>query len=180
MGGSLDNWLLISLAACCAISAYFTIISTTRISSLLSASIFSALSAINYVALKAPDVAITEVAVGSALSTVLFFLSLTRLNQSSIKIHRNNFGRFFFRIVSIATSWIILVSIFTKTSAFGVNTANQHQGISEYYITNTLSDFHIPNIVTAILGGYRGFDTLFETTVIAVAALGVTYILKRE
>jgi len=41
-----------------------------------------------------------------------------------------------------------------------------------YYETNT------PNMVTAVLADYRGFDTLGETVVIFTAALGVILILR--
>ncbi|MCJ7601986.1 MAG: Na(+)/H(+) antiporter subunit B [Desulfobulbaceae bacterium] len=50
--------------------------------------------------------------------------------------------------------------------------------LSPYYIEKTIEDTSVPNIVTAVLADYRGFDTMFETTVIFSAGL-VCFILLR-
>jgi len=38
--------------------------------------------------------------------------------------------------------------------------------LSPYYILHAEDQTHSPNIVTAVLADYRGFDTLFETCVL--------------
>ena len=45
------------------------------------------------------------------------------------------------------------------------------------FIQGTAEYFHIPNIVTAVLGSYRGYDTFGETTVIFAASVGVLLLL---
>ena len=45
--------------------------------------------------------------------------------------------------------------------------ANTH--VSPYYIEQTIEDTSVPNIVTAVLADYRGYDTMFETIVIFTA-----------
>ena len=55
--------------------------------------------------------------------------------------------------------------------------ANAH--VSPHYIQNAVRDTHTPNIVTAVLGDYRGYDTMFETVVIFCAGMAVTAILRR-
>ena len=47
------------------------------------------------------------------------------------------------------------------------------------YIQRTPTDIDVPNIVTAVLASYRGFDTLGEVTVIFTAGIGVMLLLKR-
>lgn len=47
--------------------------------------------------------------------------------------------------------------------------ANTH--VSPAYLTGSIKDTHTPNVVTAILADYRGYDTLGETTVIFTAGL---------
>ncbi len=47
--------------------------------------------------------------------------------------------------------------------------ANLH--VSPDYIERALQETNTPNIVTAILADYRGYDTLGETTVIFTAGL---------
>lgn len=51
--------------------------------------------------------------------------------------------------------------------------------ISQFYITQTEELTGVPNLVTAVLADYRGFDTLFETVVIFSAGIAVLAILGR-
>lgn len=53
--------------------------------------------------------------------------------------------------------------------------ANIH--VSPYYIENALRDTRTPNLVTAVLADYRGYDTLGETVVIFAAGLCCALIL---
>ena len=54
---------------------------------------------------------------------------------------------------------------------------NRH--VSPYYIENTIKETHVPNIVTAVVADYRGYDTMFETVVIYCAGLVVVSVLRR-
>jgi len=51
--------------------------------------------------------------------------------------------------------------------------------VSDYYITHTMSDTAVPNIVTSVLADYRGYDTMFETVVIFCAGITVLTLLRR-
>lgn len=48
------------------------------------------------------------------------------------------------------------------------------------YIEGAAEQTHTPNIVTAVLADYRGYDTLGETVVILTAGLAVILILPRR
>jgi len=50
--------------------------------------------------------------------------------------------------------------------------------ISPYYIQNSIRDTAVPNVVTAILADYRGFDTMFETVVIFSAGIACFMLLR--
>ncbi len=50
--------------------------------------------------------------------------------------------------------------------------------VSQYYLTDTGKDTHVPNVVTAVLADYRGYDTMFETVVIFAAGMAVFAILR--
>jgi multisubunit Na+/H+ antiporter MnhB subunit len=52
--------------------------------------------------------------------------------------------------------------------------------VSPVYIEQAVKETHVPNIVTAILGDYRGYDTMFETVVIYCAGLAVISVLRRS
>ena len=50
--------------------------------------------------------------------------------------------------------------------------------LSPYFIQHTMEDTAVPNIVTSVLADYRGFDTMFETTVILTAGLACFLLLR--
>jgi multicomponent Na+:H+ antiporter subunit B len=50
---------------------------------------------------------------------------------------------------------------------------------SNYLDVNNVEEVGSGNIVTAIVVGYRGFDTLGEVTVLFISALGVAFLLNR-
>lgn len=50
--------------------------------------------------------------------------------------------------------------------------------VSRHYITKTYEETSVPNIVTAVLADYRGYDTLFETVVIFTAGIAIIAILR--
>lgn len=52
--------------------------------------------------------------------------------------------------------------------------------VSDYYIENSHHDTAAHNIVSGTLADYRGFDTMFETSVMFVSGLVVTLILIKE
>lgn len=52
--------------------------------------------------------------------------------------------------------------------------------LSPHYLENAVKETHVPNIVTAVLGDYRGYDTMFETVVIYCAGMAVVSVLWRR
>lgn len=54
--------------------------------------------------------------------------------------------------------------------------ANLH--VSPHYIKYSVKETGVPNIVTSVLADYRGFDTMFETTVIFCAGLSCFLLLR--
>jgi multicomponent Na+:H+ antiporter subunit B len=64
--------------------------------------------------------------------------------------------------------------------AYGDPNAPVHQYPQPNYMERAEHDMHgIPNVVTAVLASYRGYDTLGETTVIFTAAVAVTLLMRR-
>lgn len=50
--------------------------------------------------------------------------------------------------------------------------------VSPHYIEKTMEETSVPNIVTAVLADYRGYDTMFETTVIFAAGVACFFLLR--
>lgn len=51
--------------------------------------------------------------------------------------------------------------------------------VSAGYIENVVKETHTPNLVAAVLGDYRAYDTMFELVVIYCAGIGVVGVLRR-
>jgi multicomponent Na+:H+ antiporter subunit B len=62
--------------------------------------------------------------------------------------------------------------------AWGDPMAPAAQHLSSTYIEKGVEQTHVPNIVTAVLGDYRGYDTMFETVVIYCAGIVVIGALR--
>lgn len=56
--------------------------------------------------------------------------------------------------------------------------ANVH--VSPTYLEDSVEDTHTPNVVTAVLADYRGYDTLGEAIVIFTAGLACVLILMKR
>jgi len=80
-------------------------------------------------------------------------------------------------IIVLALLGFFLIVGIRDIPDFGDPQAPAHQHVAPYYIENTEKDFAMPEIVTAILAGYRGYDTLGETTVIFTAGLIVIVLM---
>ena len=52
--------------------------------------------------------------------------------------------------------------------------------LSRYFIEQAVPETHVPNLVTAVLGDYRGYDTMFELVVIYCAGMAVVGVLRRS
>ena len=116
--------------------------------------------------LDAVDVAFTEAAVGAGISTVLLHATLALVGQEDHGQHRRALGPI--AIVALAVP---------DMPRFGSPEAPIHVHVAPRYIEETPKAIGIPNVVTAVLADYRGFDTLGEVTVIFTAGIGVLLLL---
>ena len=63
---------------------------------------------------------------------------------------------------------------------FGSPDSVIHQHVAPRYIGQGAQETGVPNIVTAVLASYRGFDTLGEVAVIFTGGIGVIALLRRR
>jgi multicomponent Na+:H+ antiporter subunit B len=136
--------------------------------------IFSLLIAANFFLLDAADVALTEAAVGAGISTVLFLgaLALTSEHERSTTPHR-----WLSLAVVTSAALVLLYATFDKPR-FGDPNAPVHQHVAPWYLEKTPEYVDIPNVVTAVLGTFRGYDTLGEVFVVFTAGIGVLFLLS--
>lgn len=138
-------------------------------------SIYSFLMATLLVGLDAVDVAMTEAAVGAGISTVLMLsaLHLTRTEEA-----RPVRSPLLALCVSFSVGAVLVWGI-SGVPAFGDGNAPLHL-IGPDYMSRSVPETGIPNVVTSVLASYRGFDTLGEVIVVFTAAIGVLMLLKRS
>lgn len=122
-----------------------------------------------YVTFRAPDLAMTQFVIES-ISTVIFLIAFILLTKNTKHIEKSKF-KFSNAIIAFITgiSFVIvgLVSYAYKNPS----------KISQFYFDNTeLSGGG--NIVNVIIVDFRGFDTLFEITVMTMVALIIFSMFK--
>ena len=142
---------------------------------------FSLLSAGLFTLMDAVDVAFTEAAVGAGIATVLMLgtLALTARQENQQKTRLMPF------VVVILTGAALVYGTLDMPHYGSPGTgpipaagnAVIHHHVAPDYIKGTANEFGLPNIVTAVLASYRGYDTLGETAVIFTAAVGVLLML---
>lgn len=139
--------------------------------------LYSLLMAVLFMVMDAPDVAFTEAAVGSGISTVLMLVTIG-LTKTRYEKHMAKFQWRALLVVSI-TGGALLYGI-SDISHIGDSGAEVHQHVADRYIAEAQRDTGVPNLVTAVLASYRGFDTLGEVVVIFTAGIGVMLLLGRS
>ncbi|WP_417489529.1 DUF4040 domain-containing protein [Maricaulis sp.] len=144
--------------------------------------VYSLLCAAWFVSLDAVDVAFTEAAVGAGISTVLLLAAmlLTAREAEPSKPQRH-----WAAFAVVVTAGAALLYAVPDMPVYGDAESVANAYVGRDYLEQTPHDIAVPNIVTAVLSSYRGFDTLGETVVIFTAGLGVILLLgfggpKRE
>ena len=138
--------------------------------------IYSFLMASVLVALDAVDVAMTEASVGAGISTVLLLGALHLVRADEAKpMHRPLLPL----LVSIGVGAALVYGTL-GLPAFSDPNAPIHSHVVPRYLNDALRETGVPNVVTAVLASYRGYDTLGETTVVFTAGAGVVALLRRR
>ena len=60
---------------------------------------------------------------------------------------------------------------------FGAPDAPAQTHVARYYLDHALDETGVPNVVTAVLASYRGFDTLGEVVVVYTAGVAVLLLI---
>jgi multicomponent Na+:H+ antiporter subunit B len=136
--------------------------------------IFSLQMAAIFFILDAADVALTEAAVGAGVATVFL---LSALALTSREERRQARVRVPALVVVAMTTLMVLYATFDKPR-LGDPLAPVHQHVAPWYLTETRELIGVPNVVTAILASFRGYDTLGELFVIFTAGIGVLFLLS--
>ena len=135
--------------------------------------IFSLLMASTFFVLDAADVALTEAAIGAGVSTIILLSALALTGEHERVASANRWLPLAVVFVSAAT---LIYATFDKPR-LGDPDAPVHQHVAPWYLENTPELIDIPNVVTAVLASFRGYDTLGEVFVVLTACIGVLFVL---
>ena len=136
--------------------------------------VYSLLSAAWFVSLDAVDVGFTEAAVGAGISTVLLLgamlLTARECKPVSVLRHWAAFA------VTLAAGSALFYAL-PDMPPYGSADSPVNTGVGMAYMERTPDEINIPNVVTAVLASYRGFDTMGEVFVVFSAGVGVMLLL---
>ncbi len=135
--------------------------------------IYSFLMATILVALDAVDVAMTEASVGAGISTVLLLAALRLCKSEEAKPAQRPWLPV---TVSVASAALLIYGAL-GLPIFDDALAPIHGHVVPRYLHNEVD---VPNVVTAVLASFRGYDTLGETTVVFTAGAGIIALLRRR
>jgi multicomponent Na+:H+ antiporter subunit A len=123
--------------------------------------------AVLFVLQGAPDLALTQFLI-ETLSVVVFVLVLRYLPPTFVHTRWR-----FAQIMRLVTSVLVGVFVFVFALIAGGSRPASFVPVSRDFIARSVEEAGGHNVVNVILVDFRGYDTLGEITVLAVAALGV-------
>jgi len=137
--------------------------------------LYSLVAAGAFIVMDAVDVAFTEAAVGSGISTILFLgaLSFTKHEQKP----RGNDSWVALLFVLLTGALLFYGTLDMPRYGSATSAAQTHPQVAKRFIEQSGDEVGPPNIVTSVLASYRGYDTLGETVVVFTAGIAVMGLL---
>lgn len=157
------------------------VIAATARDVLVATVVFGAYSlglAILWVVFRAPDVGLTEAAVGAGVTTSLFVAAITKTTPPTGELAFSLRWRPRALLVGGAVVGALGLSVPALPAVGDASApAFADDAAAAFYLGDTAS-FGIDNVVTAILVVYRGFDTFGEIAVVFAAGMAVLVVLR--
>ncbi|WP_438312160.1 Na+/H+ antiporter subunit A [Sporosarcina sp. FA9] len=142
----------------------------TRLAAIIALGAVGYSVALFFIIFKAPDLALTQLVI-ETVSVALFLLAFQRLPK--LKDHGESKGLRVGNLIVAAA-----VGITVTLVALSAHSQKFIPSISRYYKETVATEAGGGNIVNVILVDYRGFDTLFEIAVLAIAGIGVIAMIR--
>lgn len=175
---TVSNILLFITSTSLVVTSVALVMSKDLLSSLVVMSWFGVLISICYLLMDAPDVAMTETALGACLSGCVLLNLVKIFGQDTGKVASKS--RIFLSLLLCLSFISIMGFVGMNLPLYGDDNTPLHSHLTKYYLENTKDEIGVPSFVAAILASYRGYDTLGETAVILIAGLAVLLILAKR
>lgn len=159
------------LAAIIVISSIAILFARSRLTSIIILGAVGYTISLFFVLLRAPDLALTQLVI-ETISVSLFLLCFFHLPlMASRKEERMTF-KLNNALISIG------VGVIVTLIALSAHSNKLFDSISSYYLENAYKEAGGKNVVNVILVDFRGLDTMFEISVLSIAALGIFAMIK--
>lgn len=168
----IDILLLLFLA----ITAIAIVRSRDTVTAVMLTGLSSLISACLFLLLDAADVAFTEAAVGAGISTLLMLSALHAVAPTKTRPRKVAWPAL--AVALLCGGLLAYGTLDLPPFAEPDNPVHQH--VANYYLEHTEKEIGVPNVVTAVLASYRGFDTLGEVVVVFTAGLAVLLLIGRR
>jgi multicomponent Na+:H+ antiporter subunit B len=166
---------------------------------------YSLMMALLWCEMNALDVGFTEAAVGAGISTVLLLAAISRIGRrESARPHGHlikpalwSMRELRLRLAAedarprrtARLGALLVCALVAAALLYGTrhmpqvgdanSPANASWKVAQHYLNESKKEVGPPNVVTSVLGDYRGYDTMGETVVIFTAALCVLLLLRQ-
>ena len=166
----LDSITVVGLGILSLSSILTVIFHRRRLMALIVLSVVGLMVSLAFARYSAPDLALTQLSV-EVVTIILLILALffmpdrTPVESSSLRS---------FRDLILAGTFGTMIALL----AYAVLT-RPYESIASFFLENSVSGGGGTNVVNVILVDFRGFDTLGEITVLAIAAVGIFGLLHR-
>ena len=164
------SWYEIGLAVLIGVAALACCVFRSRIAIILALGLVGSLVSIFFVLFSAPDLALTQILV-EAVGLVLFLLVL-RFFSPLDNVRPTVSRRLLHLGLSIGVGGLAALLLLAANIEFAPSL------LAPYFLENSYALAGGQNVVNVILVDFRGFDTMGEITVFAVAALAVVAMIE--
>lgn len=151
--------------------AILTLRARTRLTAMVGITLIGMPTALWYALMRAPDLALTQLVV-EVVSTVLFLVVFAHLPQ--LKVYP--------RTPRVQDTNVVVAMGVGLVAGLITLYANGHRifkpEIAQYYIENAYPGGGAHNIVNVTIADFRGFDTMFEITVLTIAGLAIYTLIR--
>ncbi|MCY9008270.1 Na+/H+ antiporter subunit A [Bacillus inaquosorum] len=149
-----------------------TVFARSRLTAIISLGVVGYTLALFFVIFRAPDLALTQLVI-ETISVALFLLCFYHLPKLRLKKKTRTFRM---------TNFIISLGVGIIVTLLGIASSSQRtkDSIASFFTKHSHDLGGGDNVVNVILVDFRGFDTMFEITVLTIAALGIYSMIKTK
>ena len=175
-----------ALAAFVVVTAVATALLRDTLAAIIVFAAYSLGMALFYTLLLAPDVGLTEAAIGAGVTTILLLVTIAKTTRpraeeifSSVNWPAATVSAGLAVVLLSVVGAIPVENFLGGTTPVTGAAGTPGEAVTGHYLESTYEQTGVQNTVTAVLAAYRGFDTFGEAVVVFAAGVAVVAVLHR-